>query len=65
VPHPDDRRSATLKAAQDAGHAIGYRVGYLHGWRKGVGHALVAGLLLGALAMHAGTELLSLLRALP
>lgn len=65
APHPDDRRTATIKAAQDAGQATGYKAGFMRGWRTGVGHALVFGILLGALDMHASTALIAMLRALP
>lgn len=64
-PHPDTRASAARLAAWHAGHDAGERRGYLAGWRAGVGQALAAGILLGALAMHTGTALVAMLRALP
>lgn len=41
------------------------RLAYRAGWRKGVGGGLISGICLGALAMHAGTELVALIQALP
>ena len=65
APHPDTRAGAARLAAWRAGYEAAERYHHLKGWRSGVGHGLLAGILLGALAMHAGTELAALIRALP
>jgi hypothetical protein len=43
----------------------GERHGYAAGWRHGVGQALLAGLLMGALAMYGGLQLATLLGWVP
>lgn len=62
--HPDERLTVALLAAKAAGFDEGERMGYLAGWRAGVGQALLGGILLGALAMYAALQLAALLRAL-
>lgn len=63
--HPDERLTAALLAAKTAGFDEGERLGYLAGWRAGVGQALLGGMLVGAAAMYAGLALWALIKALP
>ena len=57
APHPDQRHQAGLQAAWQAGHEAAERPHYVNGWRQGVGHGLLAGLLLGCLGMWAALQL--------
>ena len=59
--HPDERLSAAILAARADGRDAGERDAWPRGWRAGVGHGLVAGLLVGALAMYAGLQIAAML----
>ena len=61
--HPDERLTAAIHAARTAGYDDGERAGYRAGWRAGVGQTLLAGILLGALGMHAAHRIATMLGA--
>jgi len=65
APHPDSRHAAALRAAWQAGYDQAERTHHLQGWRVGVVHGLLAGVLLGCLAMWAALQLGQLVGALP
>lgn len=53
----EGRVSQALKSAWQSGYDAAERVHYVQGWRHGIGHGLVSGILLGCLAMWAAVQI--------
>jgi hypothetical protein len=52
-PHPDTRATAARRAAWQAGYDAAERHHHVRGWRLGIAHGLLAGIVLGLLAAAA------------